>query len=536
MTSSRMKISRLWNRIAAVGVILGALTATAQGAQSTARVRIETGVVAGEPGGEVIAFKGIPFAAPPVGALRWRPPQPAASWIGVRSATHYGHDCMQKPFPSDAAPLGTTPSEDCLVLNVWRPAKSTSHKLPVMVWIYGGGFVNGGSSPAVYAGDAFARRGVVFVSFNYRLGRFGFFAHPALTREGAGQALGNYGLMDQIAALHWVQRNIAAFGGDPRNVTIFGESAGGMSVHYLVTSPAARGLFDKAIIQSGGGRAGLTPGRRLSGSQGGAPPSGEAVGLAFAEHLGVKGDDAAALIALRSLPADAVVADLNLSNVFDPSFSGPMIDGHIVLDEPGAIFRSGGGANIPMIVGVTSSDIGFSDAHSLEDVFAPFGERDRLQARAAYDPDHLGDFRTIGTTVASDWMMAEPARFVAKTLADQGRRIYEYRFSYVARSMRPTWSGAPHATDIPYAFETVRAKYGAALSRSDAAMSDLMNAYWVEFAKTGDPNGQGRPHWPAYDAKRDVLLDFTNVGTAAKADPWRNRLDLTERVNAGASN
>jgi para-nitrobenzyl esterase len=193
------------------GVLLAGVAAPAFAAPSPEQVTIESGALQGVAENGVLSFKGVPFAAPPVGDLRWRPPQPAAPWSGVRKADQYGHDCMQKPFPSDAAPLGTAPSEDCLVLNVWRPAEAAAGPLPVMVWIYGGGFVNGGSSPAVYSGGAFARKGVVFVSFNYRLGRLGFFAFPALSREQAGAALGNYGYMDQIAALKWVRRNIATW-------------------------------------------------------------------------------------------------------------------------------------------------------------------------------------------------------------------------------------------------------------------------------------------------------------------------------------
>ena len=210
---------------------------------ATPSVTIESGSLRGTEAAGVIAFKGIPFAAPPVGPLRWRAPQPAARWAGLRDASRYGHDCMQKPFPSDAAPLGTAPAEDCLYVNVWRPA-GQARALPVLVWIYGGGFVNGGASPPTYAGTALARQGIMVVSFNYRLGRFGTFVHPQLTRADADHGmLANYGYMDQLAALRWVQRNIAAFGGDPANVTIVGESAGGMSVHALLTSPMATGLF-----------------------------------------------------------------------------------------------------------------------------------------------------------------------------------------------------------------------------------------------------------------------------------------------------
>jgi para-nitrobenzyl esterase len=224
----------------------------AQASTRTAPVKTDAGPVTGVIADGVASYKGIPFAAPPVGDLRWKAPQPPKPWTTVLAADHYAADCMQKPFGGDAAPLGTPPAEDCLYLNVWTPAAKNSAPLPVMVWIYGGGFVNGGSSPAVYDGSAFARRGVVFVSMNYRLGRFGFFAHPALTAEAKAQSpgapLGNYGFLDQLAALQWVRRNAAAFGGDPRNVTIFGESAGGGSVNALMISPLARGMFHKAMV------------------------------------------------------------------------------------------------------------------------------------------------------------------------------------------------------------------------------------------------------------------------------------------------
>ena len=215
-------------------------------------VKIESGRIRGVSSDGINIFKGIPYARPPVGLLRWRPPQPAEGWLEIRPATEYGHDCMQNPFPGDAAPLQTKPSEDCLYLNVWAPANADHKSLPVMFWIHGGGFVNGGSSPAVYSGAAFAKKGVVFVSINYRLGRFGFFAFPALREE--GDPMGNYGYMDQIAALKWVKANIAAFGGNPNKITVFGESAGGGSVNMLLTSPLAHGLFQQAMVESGGGR------------------------------------------------------------------------------------------------------------------------------------------------------------------------------------------------------------------------------------------------------------------------------------------
>lgn len=494
-------------------------------------VKVESGRLQGVVQDGVIAFKGVPFAAPPVGDLRWRPPQPAAKWSGIRSAAAYGHDCAQKPFPSDAAPLGTEPAEDCLVLNVWRPADAPANaKLPVMVWIYGGGFVNGGSSPDVYSGRQFAKQGVVLVSFNYRVGRFGFFAHPALTKESPEGPHGNYGFMDQIAALKWVQRNIGAFGGDPGNVTIVGESAGGFSIHALMTTPVAKGLFHKAIIESGGGRSNVNVKRQVSAQAPGGPPSGEQVGTAFAKSVGIEGEDAAALAALRQLPADKVVAGLNMMTMFTPTYAGPMSDGQIVTGEPGAIYAAGGGADVPLIVGANSMDIGFSMAKSMDEVFAPFGPERRVAAEAAFDPGKSGDVRKVGTLVASDTMMVEPARFVAKAWAKAGRPVYAYRFSYVADSMRKEWPGAPHATGIPYVFDTVKAKYGEALTPADAAMAQLASAYWVAFAKTGDPNGGDRPASPRYELPGDQILDFANDGAKAQADPWKARLDLIEQV------
>ena len=493
-----------------------------------ARVRIESGALAGVVQDGVLSFRGVPFAAPPVGDLRWRPPQPAGHWPGVRQASAYGHDCMQKPFPSDAAPLGTTPDEDCLVLNVWRPADESAAKLPVMVWIYGGGFVNGGSSPEVYSGAQFAKHGVVFVSFNYRLGRFGFFAFPALSKENPNGLLGNYAYMDQIAALKWVRRNIAAFGGDPGNVTVFGESAGGGSVHMLLTSPMARGLFNKAIIESGGGRGPLLAGRRVHQDLPGAP-SAESVGVALAKANGIQGEGPEALAALRRLPADKLVDGLNMASMGPAAATyvgGPIVDGQIVTENPDQAYLAGRQAKVPVMIGANSLDIGFSFARTMDELVAPYGP-DRDKARAIYDPDNTGDVRAVGARMAMDKMMVEPARLTAQLIAAQGLPAYEYRFSYVAQSMRAQWPGAPHATEIPFVFDTVAAKYGKDLTPADEATAQAANAYWANFAKTGDPNGPGLPHWPAYEARTDALIDFTLTGPVGKADPWKARMDLT---------
>ena len=493
-------------------------------------VTIDTGKLRGEAQGAVVSFKGIPFAQPPVGDLRWRPPQPVAKWQGVRDATSYGADCMQLPFPSDAAPLGMKPAEDCLYLNVWRPAHAPGRKLPVLVWIYGGGFVNGGSSPAVYDGSPFARDGVIFVSFNYRLGRFGFFAHPSLSAEKPGGPLANYAIMDQIAALEWVRRNIAVFGGDPRNVTICGESAGGMSIHILMTSPAAAGLFQKAIVQSGGGRASLLRGRPLAG----AANSAEAVGVAFAKQAGIEGTDAQALRNLRALPAQSVVNGLNLASMGAPAAAtyvgGPVLDGQIMVAEPARLYAEGKAARVPLMLGANSLDIGFMQGKTVDDLLAQFGAN-ADKARTVYQVKSDDDVRKIAFRMGGDQMMGEPARYVARALTAHGQPVYEYRFSYVAESLRQQSPGAMHATDIPFAFDTVAARYGKDLTAQDAAAAHSMHAYWVAFAATGKPEVAGQPAWPLYDAKGDRIMDFTNTGPVAGPDPWQARLDLAEAFN-----
>ena len=500
---------------------LAALPALASAAPFPSQVKVDTGALAGTAEGGVLSFKGVPFAAPPVGALRWRAPQPAASWSGVRPATEYGHDCMQEPFPSDAAPLGTKPAEDCLVMNVWRPAESVGRKLPVMVWIYGGGFVNGGSSPAVYDGSQFTRHGVVFVSFNYRVGRFGFFAHPELSKQNPdGGLLGNYGYMDQIAALKWVQRNISAFGGDPSNVTVFGESAGGGSVHMLLTSPLARGLFARAGIESGGGRGGVLGSRSVHDIE----PSG----VALARANGIQDDGPAGLAALRALPAEKIVNGLNMATMGAAAGTyagGPVVDGKIVVEDPDVAYRAGRNAKVPVLIGANSADIGFAFAKSMDELLKPFGAK-AAKAKAAYDPSNSGDVRVVGAKVAMDRTMEEPARFTAAEFARQGLPSYEYRFSYVADSMRKEWPGAPHATEIPYVFDTVAAKYGKDLTPADEATAKAANAYWANFAKSGDPNGPGLPHWPRYAPGSDGIMDFTPGGPKGGPDPWKARLDV----------
>jgi para-nitrobenzyl esterase len=496
-------------------------------------VRTESGRVRGVSREGLAIFKGIPYAQPPVGPLRWRPPQPVKPWSDVRPAADFGHDCMQLPFPNDAAPLRTTPSEDCLYVNVWAPAHPAHGSLPVMVWIHGGGFVNGGSSPVVYSGAAFAHHGIVFVSFNYRLGRFGFFAFPALQKE--GDPMGNYAFMDQIAALKWVKSNIAAFGGNPNQVTVFGESAGGMSVSFLLTSPLARGLFQQAMVESGGGRDTILPPAPLDHPGPNDQPSGEQTSVAFAELMGVHGTDAAALAALRALPAEKIVNGINMASMFlqRKIYSGPMLDGHTMPQSPEQVFKEGKQAKVPMVIGANSLDIGFTTAKTLDELFKPFGAK-AAEARAAFDPKNDTPFKEVAQRVGAVRIMVEPARFVARVVAASGEPAYQYRFSYVATAVRAKFPGAPHSSEIPYAFDTIRestwSDLGKGITPEDLRIAKRMNEYWVNFAKTGNPNGAGLPQWSKVTPHGNELMNFTEQGPKAETDPWKTWEDLVEAI------
>ena len=480
----------------------------------------QQGQVAGTASDGLSVYLGIPYAASPTGDRRWRAPAPAMAWKGTRPAKQYGSDCAQALFPLDGAPLRTTPSEDCLFLNVWTPGISRpGAKLPVMVWIHGGGFVNGGSSPAIYSGASFARDGVVFVSLNYRLGRFGFFSHPALAQEGSG---GNLGFLDQIAALHWVQENIASFGGDPSRVTVFGESAGGMSVHMLLQSPMARGLFHAAIIQSGGGRDRSLPMATMT--------SAAKTGEAFAPGLSAE--------QLRALPADRVTGDLNMMTMTQPGYSGPMIDGRTMLGTPVDIIAAGGYPGVPVIVGANSAD-GFPFVTDKDEIFAPFGP-DAETARAIYDPDGAKTGLHVATHVSADQTFLEPARAAARALAEKGQTVFLYRFAHNGVKFGLLVGGAPHASELPYVFDTVQDMRDAIGAQDDDAVAKLTHRYWVNFAKTGRPDASGHdgagdvPPWPAVTAGDTRVQMIASEGARHGEDPLTARLDFVEKWASGA--
>ncbi len=523
-----------------VGVAAMGVGAAAQ--QTPPVVRVDSGQLQGVVDDGVVSYKGIPFAAPPVGNLRWRPPQPTARWTGVRQATEFGADCMQERFgppPAPGAPPARAPSEDCLFLNVWSPASATpGAKLPVMFWIYGGGFVGGSSAFPITSGTQFAKQGVVLVAANYRVGRFGFFAFPALSREHPEEPKGNYAYMDQIAALQWVKRNISAFGGNPNNVTIFGFSAGGVSVHSLLTSPMARGLFQKAIVESGGARDGVLTARPMSrdGVDPNYPVSAETIGINFARSMGIEGTDQAALARLRALSAEEVLRGAPAQpGVKMPSYeTTPILDGKLITETAETAYKAGRAPRVPLMLGSNSADSAGPRirATTKEQLFAHFGQWS-AQAKAAYDPDGSTDLATLVLEANNDFGQAEPARFAARAFAANGSPVYLYRFSYVQSAMRERMrAGTPHGGELAFVFGTLGAGgFGPPIppTAQDQAVSRMAQGYWVNFAKTGDPNGPGLPEWPRYDPSKDLIFEFHPDGSAgAIPDPWKARLDVME--------
>ena len=485
-------------RLLLAGLVL-ALSNVLDAAASAQTVKIETGTLSGATAGDVAVFRNIPYAAPPTGPLRWKPPQPALAWSGTRDAATVGPLCMQVASKDNG--VGPPPaSEDCLQLNVTTP--SLTGRAPVMVWIHGGGFVNGSATAALYDGTALARRGVVVVAVNYRLGRFGFFAHPALTASGGPAA--NYGLMDMIAALQWVQRNIRAFGGDPSQVTLFGESAGGIAVNQLMLAPQARGLFVRAITESGLGREVPTP-----------LAAAEARGASVAEQLGVKRDQPNAAAALRAIPADVLLAagEPSLMNGDLPIADGVTITGRVVDG-----FKAGREARVPFIVGANDIELpriaggyakGFGGltADQEEGLVAAYG------GRAAFEDRYK-----------SDVIFTEPATTLARLHAANGSPAYLYRFAILSGGAPTFLKGAPHAQERQYVFETLSASPWPTDAK-DAALAKDVSAYWTAFAKTGRPAPDHLPAWPTYEGARSVL-NFTREGPVVGPPLNQSALDM----------
>lgn len=490
---------------AVLGAVLSLRTATPPvPAVEEARVQIGQGALIGRRAEGVSAFWNIPYAAAPTGAWRWRPPQPGPAWRDVRDAGRPGPICIQRPANGDNG-VGPLPmSEDCLQLNVW--SADVSGRAPVMVWIHGGGYANGSGTAALYDGAALARRGVVVVTINYRLGRLGFFDHPALAAERPeGEPAGNYGVMDQIQALEWVRDNIAAFGGDPAQVTIFGESAGGVAVTQLMVSPAARGLFHRAVVQSGLGR-----------QVGSDPAEIRARGAAWAQAAGVETAEA-----LRALSAERLLEPA-------PSFYGGdliLTDGAVVPEDVEAAFDAGREAPVPLIIGTNSAEFWWMKPSEL----SPYGALDDAmtpQERGAF-LDAYGGQDGYDAHVLTDLVFAEPARHLARLHARNGHATWLYRFDVVSAAMPEPHAGATHASERQYVFDNLSTSPWPT-EAMDQRAADVMSGYWTGFARSGAPVANEAPAWPRIDDGDERLLEFTNDGPRIVAQPFAERLDLIE--------
>ncbi|MGN6515821.1 MAG: carboxylesterase/lipase family protein [Rhizomicrobium sp.] len=471
---------------------------------------VAQGTLSGTSDSGIAVFKNIPFAAAPTGDLRWRAPQPAPNWSGVRDASKFGPICMQAPRPKSAPRDEKLPqSEDCLSLNIWTPDMKPGARLPVMVWIYGGAFREGGSAYALYDGTDLAQHGVVLVTLNYRLGWFGFLDTPALAAEHPNEPHGNYGLLDQIAALKWVQANIAAFGGDPSNVTIFGESAGGMSVNDLMVSPLARGLFTKAISESGLGLIHT--------------PTQDQARQAAKDFIARTGDDPAKL---RALSAAEIAAD---EKGFSDNAMTPMVDGTVLPGQVADLFAQGKIAKAAYIAGSNSDEatlmawIGMTK----ERLLAPLGDKEQA-VRALYDEDGKISDDEFVRQFFSDALFASGAEGLARYTAKTGEPAYVYNFRYIADGLRGRDHGVGHGGEIFYVFGMhgfIQTPRGAMMAHfvtdKDKAVISQMQDYWTNFAKTGDPNGKGLPQWPATSdaAPRTLVID----DTTRAADGFRTK-------------
>jgi para-nitrobenzyl esterase len=481
-----------------------------------APVRVEQGLLAGAPGTDpsVTVYKGVPFAAPPVGELRWRAPRPALPWQGVRKADQFGPNCIQVmrdglgPWTKEYQAQGTT-SEDCLHLNIWTAARSAKEKRPVLVYFHGGAFTDGSGNVPVYDGEGLAKKGIVVVTVNYRVGVLGFMAHPELTKESERKASGNYGLLDQVAALEWVKKNIAAFGGDPAQVTIGGQSAGASSVHALTASPLAKGLFIRAMPQSGS---------NVRQGRGQSLADAEKAGVKYAESKG-----ATTLAALRALTPDQILA--GGTRFF------PIVDGWFLPKSADEIFAAGEGSDVPTLTGWCADEGSFNDDYGK----LPAAEfRKRMTQQAGAQAEEI--LKLYAT--ASDAESAESQKAVSRDrgmvsmylwATNHKSKVYTYFLTHETPGPTQGRYGAFHSSELPYVFDNLRLS-NRPWTEADRKIAATMSQYWANFIKTGDPNGKGLPKWPAVSATEAQTMELGDkmgprpIASQEKLEIWKKLL------------
>lgn len=482
-------------------VIIGLSYSCSKNHQITTQVQVEQGLIKGSMDGDVLSFKGIPYAETPIDELRWKAPQPKSPWKGTLDCTKFGPSPMQTPpqaffmwseeFLIPAAPI----SEDCLYLNVWTTAKTTDDKKAVMVWINGGGFTSGSGSVPIYDGSELAKKDVVYVSINYREGVFGFLAHPELTAESPNNTSGNYGLLDQIAALKWVKANIENFGGDPNNITIAGQSAGSMSVSYLIASPLAKGLFQKAIPQSGAGILPLSP--TSSSAFANTLSTAEKTGLAVAKQFEVS-----SLEELRTLPAEKLLtASVRLA---------PNIDGYAIPKSPAELFKAGENNPVALLTGWNENEgLAYGPPPTMdsfkESLKSNYGALADDMIRL-YPSSSEEELKTSVADLARDQLFGSQNYTLAQIMASQNQPVYLYRFTRdVPAEGAYIGFKAFHTAEVPYALATLD-KVNRPWKESDRQLSEQMSTYWTNFAKTGNPNGENLPNWKSFDSKNHQVM------------------------------
>ncbi len=519
-------------QVAALSFVL--LAAGVAKASNPLQVKTDNGKVEGAltTDGKVVAFEGIPFAAPPVGDLRWQPPQPAAKWKGVRAAKEFGSHCLQSVTYKDMVFHDPGPSEDCLTLNVWAPAKAKPGSLPVMVWIYGGGFAAGGTSESRQDGQFLAHRNVVVVSMNYRLGIFGFMVLPELTAESPHKASGNYGLMDETAAIEWVKRNIKNFGGDPGNVTIFGESAGSFAVSAQMASPVSKGLFQKAIGESGGAfsRGGLNFEAREAREKTDADFAQTAFGTSK-------------LADLRKVSAEDILKAATAKSTPPPPRFGPDVDGYFLPQPIPDIYAAGSQAHVPLLVGWNADEgragVVFANPNPTTASFAADAEKefgpDAKEFLSVYPSTTDAEAQTSAGDYAGDRFIAFSTWSWAEAQAGTGGApVYRYFFDLGSPGddNHPAAMGAFHSDEIEYVFGTLDSRPGAVWRPEDRKLSDELGQYWTNFARTGDPNAPDLPKWPVYNASTGWQVMHLDANPEAKPDSYRPRYLFLQKAAA----